>query len=151
VILCTTRSKQRYVDSDKDLDWGIIGLPNKMNVALTRAKFGLVVIGKRDILTQDRNWKAWLDFCDRNGLVSGLDDDSERANDESQRSLTRLEKVLLANEQDMEEHPDGTPRALKGVCQEDEMWTLGMQAALYAESIDDYETETWPEEGEEVS
>ncbi|KAE9364316.1 P-loop containing nucleoside triphosphate hydrolase protein, partial [Stipitochalara longipes BDJ] len=53
VILCTTRSKQRFVESDKKANWGLIGMPNKMNVALTRAKFGLIVIGKREILLSD--------------------------------------------------------------------------------------------------
>jgi superfamily I DNA and/or RNA helicase len=74
VILCTTRSKQRFVSKDKELDWGIVGMPNKMNVALTRAKFGLIVIGKKSVLAQDPNWNAWLQFCDRNGLLSGETD-----------------------------------------------------------------------------
>lgn len=73
VILCTTRSKQRFVERDRSVDWGIIGLPNKMNVALTRAKFGMIVIGRRDVLNQDKNWNHYLDFCDRNGLVDERD------------------------------------------------------------------------------
>ena len=67
VILCTTRSRQKYVSNDQELDWGIVGLPNKMNVALTRAKFGLIVVGSKNILMSDPNWKAFVDFCTRNG------------------------------------------------------------------------------------
>ncbi|KAH8648164.1 P-loop containing nucleoside triphosphate hydrolase protein [Tricladium varicosporioides] len=74
VILCTTRSKQQFVENDKSVDWGIIGLPNKMNVALTRAKFGLVVIGRREILDKDPNWKAFLGFCDPLKVVSQEDE-----------------------------------------------------------------------------
>ncbi|KAH8904124.1 P-loop containing nucleoside triphosphate hydrolase protein, partial [Coniochaeta sp. PMI_546] len=53
VILCVTRSNRRFVEKDKELSWGIIGQPNKMNVALTRAKYGLIIIGSRDVLAED--------------------------------------------------------------------------------------------------
>lgn len=53
VILCTTRSKHRFLERDRSVHWGIIGLPNKMNVALTRAKFGLILIGRGEILRQE--------------------------------------------------------------------------------------------------
>ncbi|OIW25659.1 P-loop containing nucleoside triphosphate hydrolase protein, partial [Coniochaeta ligniaria NRRL 30616] len=53
VILCVTRSSKRFVEKDKELSWGIIGQPNKMNVALTRAKYGLIIIGNRDVLVDD--------------------------------------------------------------------------------------------------
>jgi DNA polymerase III delta prime subunit len=129
VILCTTRSKERFINSDKRVNWGIIGLPNKMNVALTRAKFGLIVIGRREILLEDPNWKAFLDFCDRNGLVAGGTD----CNDIDNIEPTRLEKVLLAKERDLNDS-----RVLRGISQDDEMWTSGMQAASDMESMNEY-------------
>jgi hypothetical protein len=138
VILCTTRSKQRFIHNDKGLDWGIIGMPNKMNVALTRAKFGLIVIGKKEILFQDPNWKAFLDFCERNGLVAGNTDSGGRLHDRDRVELTRLEKVLLAKERDLGSLEDS--RVLRGISQDDEMWTSGMQAALDMESINGYGT-----------
>lgn len=142
VILCTTRSQQRFVESDKKSNWGIIGMPNAMNVALTRAKFGLIVIGKRDVLHLDPKWRAFLEFCDRNGLVAGEDNRPVRgrANNES---TTRLEKVLLAREEEPTES-----RVLKVVSQEDEMWTFGMQAALDAGSSDDYDESDHEEEND---
>lgn len=120
-----------------------------MNVALTRAKFGLIVIGKRDILLLDPCWKAFLEFCGRNGLVDGVVPD---AGQEMQNSgkVTRLEKVLLMREEEMVEDEEdegqdlgdtnGTeevkvkakPRLLRVFPQEDPMWTHGMQAALDA-------------------
>ena len=133
VILCTTRSKQQFVESDKKAGWGIIGFPNRMNVALTRAKFGLIVIGRREVLHQDPNWKAFLDFCYRNGLVAGEDDGHGPVHDGDNVERTRLEKVLLAQEQEL---PDS--EVLKVVNQDDEMWTSGMQAALDVESVDGY-------------
>jgi putative helicase MOV10L1/helicase MOV-10 len=128
VILCITRSKQQFLNQDKELDWGIIGVPNKMNVALTRAKFGLIVIGKRDILAQDPNWEEFLNFCERNGLVAGNINTGGRLRHGDQLELNRLEKVLLAKEQDLDVSENS--RVLSGISQDDEMWTTGMQAAL---------------------
>jgi len=134
VILCTTRSKQRFINSDKSADLGIIGLPNKMNVALTRAKFGLIVIGKREILFQDPNWKAFLDFCNRNGLVAGGNECDGPLHDRDNIEPTRLEKVLLAKERDLTDS-----RVLRVVSQDDEMWTSGMQATSEYDSMDESE------------
>jgi putative helicase MOV10L1/helicase MOV-10 len=103
-----------------------------MNVALTRAKFGLIVIGRREILLGDPNWKAFLDFCDRNGLVASRTDCNERPHDDN-IAPTRLEKVLLAGERDLNDS-----RVLRVVSQDDEMWTTGMQAASDMESMNMY-------------
>ncbi|RKU41525.1 hypothetical protein DL546_004731 [Coniochaeta pulveracea] len=69
VILCVTRSRRRFVEKDKELNWGIIGQPNKMNVALTRAKYGLIVLGDQDVLMDDPHWRAVLRFYYRSGSV----------------------------------------------------------------------------------
>jgi hypothetical protein len=133
VILCTTRSKQRFVSKDKELDWGIVGMPNKMNVALTRAKFGLIVIGKKSVLAQDPNWNAWLQFCDRNGLLSGETDGIRIVR---HGKLTRLEKVLINKERDENQDVNDGVRQMGVYPQEDEMWTQGMAATLEMESVD---------------
>jgi putative helicase MOV10L1/helicase MOV-10 len=138
VILCTTRSRQRYVAKDQELDWGVIGLPNKMNVALTRAKFGLIIIGKKDVLMEDFYWKTFFEFCTRNGLITG-DVDEGAPPDERYYGCTRLEKTLLMRERDMNHNDNDADRVLRGVSQEDEMWTHGMQAALDMNSEDGYD------------
>jgi putative helicase MOV10L1/helicase MOV-10 len=69
VILCVTRSRQRFVEKDKELNWGIIGQPNTMNVALTRAKYGLIILGDQDVLWDDPHWRAVLQFYYRSGSV----------------------------------------------------------------------------------
>ena len=98
MILCVTRARRRFVEKDRSLGWGIVGMPNEMNVALTRAKFGLIVVGRRAVLGEDANWKTVLDFCDRNGLVAGEGEASNpEANSEPDR-LTRIEKVLTARD-----------------------------------------------------
>lgn len=97
VILCVTRSRKRFVGRDKELGWGVIGQRNKMNVALTRAKFGLVVIGRRELLVgEDENWKAVVGFCDRNGLSVG-DQDGKREDGGGMK--TRIEMELIEAEE----------------------------------------------------
>jgi putative helicase MOV10L1/helicase MOV-10 len=109
VILCVTRSRRRFVEKDKALGWGVIGMPNKMNVALTRAKFGLIIIGDRDVLVGDPNWKAVLDFCDRNGLTVGGEGGETGGAAQAARAstrqgqLTRIEKVLMASDPERED------------------------------------------------
>ena len=70
VILCVTRSRRKFVEKDKQLGWGIIGQRNQLNVALTRAKAGLIMIGNGELLKEeDECWREMVQFCERNGCV----------------------------------------------------------------------------------
>lgn len=75
VVLCVTRSRARFVKRDQELGWGIVGMRQRMNVALTRAQAGLVVVGSREVMCGEEGgdewWREWVGFCDRNGLVAG--------------------------------------------------------------------------------
>lgn len=137
VILCVTRAKQSFVEQDRKLGWGIIGMPNKMNVALTRAKFGLVVVGKRELLVEDPNWKAFVDFCERNGLVTGGSGTcGDISGGTNLGTLTRLENVLIDKEQSMRKPPSRAWGMARGVELGQEMWQGGM-----AEMPDVYESD----------
>ncbi|KAK0716875.1 P-loop containing nucleoside triphosphate hydrolase protein [Lasiosphaeria miniovina] len=98
VILCTTRSRRRFVAKDKTLGWGIIGMPNKLNVALTRAKFGLIAIGDRKLLAAEdpEVWDPFVGFCERNGLLQGLNGRCQAS--VGNGTVTRIEQVLLASD-----------------------------------------------------
>ncbi|KAF2397332.1 P-loop containing nucleoside triphosphate hydrolase protein [Trichodelitschia bisporula] len=71
VVLCTTRGRERFVKGDAERGVGVIHQVKRLNVALTRAKEGLVVVGSSEVLGTDEAWKAWLGFCARNGLWEG--------------------------------------------------------------------------------
>lgn len=69
VILCTTRTRERFLDQDLQRGLGIIFESKRFNVAMTRAKQGLIVIGNPWILQRDPVWLAFLSFCWRNGAI----------------------------------------------------------------------------------
>jgi helicase MOV-10 len=96
VILCTTRTRDRFIDQDLAKGLGVIHEPKRFNVALTRAKEGLIVVGNPDVLKQDKNWTAFLAFCARNDLIDGAHEHSDFAEvGEGAAIVSRLEKQLL--------------------------------------------------------
>jgi helicase MOV-10 len=100
VILCTTRSSQAHLTTDIALGKGVIQQPNRMNVCLTRAQQGLIVIGHPKTLRTDPKWASWLDYCERNGLVSGPASQSLNLDMTPKKldSLPLLERYLLSQE-----------------------------------------------------
>lgn len=123
VILCVTRSRKRFVKKDQQLGWGIIGMPNKMNVALTRAKSGLIVIGRRELLMEDPHWQAFVEFCERNGLVAG----GTASGGESDYGITRLEKKLIEKERGPVLQPSHQGWGMSLTVESgEEMWANGM-------------------------
>jgi helicase MOV-10 len=95
VILCTTRTRDRFIDQDLAKGLGVIHEPKRFNVALTRAKEGLIVIGNPEVLRQDVNWTAFLAFCARNDLIEGVHVNIDLARFREGAVVSRLEKQLL--------------------------------------------------------
>lgn len=79
IVLCTTRTRRggeegnaaRFVREDRERGLGVIGEPKRFNVAISRAKEGLIVIGDPGTLTVEGDpcWEAFISFCARNGCV----------------------------------------------------------------------------------
>jgi hypothetical protein len=151
VIICTTRTRQRFVKVDTERGLGIVHQKRKMNVALTRAKEGLFVIGSPEVLDKDEHWRSFLAYCWRNGLVdkngalwdgSGLGDGK----------LGVLERALLVKEE-RETLNHGNGRALgsgnpaTGLGSEDDAWAEDLRAAMEEYDIDE---ENEDEEGEDT-
>ncbi|KAF2726253.1 hypothetical protein K431DRAFT_280280 [Polychaeton citri CBS 116435] len=96
VILCTTRSRERFLNQDLDLGFGIIHEARRFNVALTRARQGLVVLGHPALLARDKNWLQFMQFCRRNQLVDGPFDQHAVGHATPETTLvSRLERQLI--------------------------------------------------------
>ena len=50
------------VRSNPEKNVGFLADPRRLNVALTRARRGLIVIGDPSTLRSDKNWEAWLEY-----------------------------------------------------------------------------------------
>lgn len=67
VVLSTTRTA----------GLGFLADPRRVNVALTRAKRGLVVLGSAALLRTDPHWHAWLEHSARPSATQPRDADEE--------------------------------------------------------------------------
>ncbi len=63
------------VRSNKGGNVGFLENERRVNVALTRAKHGLIIIGNIHTLREDPSWRRLIDFMDGEGvIVNGFDE-----------------------------------------------------------------------------
>ncbi|KAJ4480980.1 P-loop containing nucleoside triphosphate hydrolase protein [Lentinula aciculospora] len=90
VIISCVRSSARFLVEDGQKGIGLLFEKKRMNVAITRAKELLVIIGNGNLLKRDPYWKGFLQFASRNTLYVGpellLEDDGAW--------ISRLESVV---------------------------------------------------------
>ncbi|KAG9044287.1 hypothetical protein FS837_008417 [Tulasnella sp. UAMH 9824] len=72
ILITTVRSQVSNVAHDLKHVLGFLVNPRRMNVALTRAKALLVVVGNPNILGLDPLWRKFLNYVHRNGGWKGL-------------------------------------------------------------------------------
>jgi len=89
VILCTTRSREQFLEQDVKKGYGIIYERKRLTVATTRAKEGMIYIGNPFILQRDPAWKAILGFCYRHGLMKDVSFSGPSSSSSSVASHTR--------------------------------------------------------------
>ncbi len=61
VLLSTVRSSMGFGRGEISDDLGFLKCPKRFNVAITRAKSLLIVIGDANLLKHNENWKALID------------------------------------------------------------------------------------------
>ncbi|MEW5312365.1 MAG: hypothetical protein WDW38_004006 [Sanguina aurantia] len=71
MIISTVRSSAEYIDFDKRFQLGFVANPKRFNVAITRAKAVLIIIGNPSVLASDIHWRALLQFIQSNGGCTG--------------------------------------------------------------------------------
>ncbi|KAG5646161.1 hypothetical protein DXG03_004214 [Asterophora parasitica] len=90
VIISCVRSNPRFLKEDMSKGLGLVFEKKRMNVAITRAKELLVVIGNGEVLKRDPYWNGFLEFAIRNKLYVGPPLDLEM----SGNYVSRLEHVF---------------------------------------------------------
>ncbi|XP_049791620.1 putative helicase MOV-10 isoform X1 [Schistocerca nitens] len=71
IVISTVRSSVELLDDDYKHHLGFLKNPKRFNVAVTRAKALLIVVGNPNVLQYDRSWKSLLEFCRKNGAYTG--------------------------------------------------------------------------------
>ena len=79
IIVSTVRSSDEHLESDAAHALGFVRSPKRFNVAVTRAKALLVVVGNPHVLRLDPCWRALLESARRVGAYRGcaLRDESD--------------------------------------------------------------------------
>ena len=60
IIISTVRSSENYLPFDDKHKLGFLSNPKRFNVAVTRAKSLLVVVGNPNVLVHDHSWRQFL-------------------------------------------------------------------------------------------
>ncbi|XP_041837310.1 putative helicase mov-10-B.1 isoform X2 [Melanotaenia boesemani] len=81
IMVSTVRSSIDYVKMDKDYNIGFLSNRKRFNVALTRAKSLLIVVGNPVTLKTDPNWEKFISYCVKMQGYTGVDLKYEKEDD----------------------------------------------------------------------
>ncbi|CAM8923535.1 unnamed protein product [Rhodiola kirilowii] len=71
IIVSSVRSTVKHNEFDQTFSLGFISNPKRFNVAMTRAKSLLVIVGNPHIICKDTNWNQLLWYCADNNSYQG--------------------------------------------------------------------------------
>lgn len=72
IILSTVRADTEYLRHDRRFNLGFIFNDKRINVAISRAKSLLIVIGDTSVLASDPTWKDFMDYCQSLGTLKSF-------------------------------------------------------------------------------
>nr|CAD7600596.1 unnamed protein product [Timema genevievae] len=72
IIISTVRSSHELLEDDYKFRLGFLDNPKRFNVAMTRAKSLLIVVGNPNILQCDYYWHQLLNYCHKNDAYRGV-------------------------------------------------------------------------------
>ncbi|XP_070704660.1 putative helicase mov-10-B.1 [Pempheris klunzingeri] len=73
IMVSTVRSSMNYVKMDKDFNIGFLSNEKRFNVAVTRARSLLIVVGNPVILNKDPTWEKFISYCVKEKGYIGFD------------------------------------------------------------------------------
>jgi len=71
IIVSTVRSDKSFLSFDSKHALGFLQNPKRFNVAVTRAKALLVVVGSANVLCEDEQWRAFIEYCHQHRAYDG--------------------------------------------------------------------------------
>ncbi|NXU36060.1 SDE3 helicase, partial [Drymodes brunneopygia] len=92
ILISTVRSCSTYLQFDQTFRLGFLKNPKRLNVAITRAKALLIVVGNPTVLSKDPHWHRLLRYCNEEGSYTGYPyKDESTAEDRITNDLHRLQ------------------------------------------------------------
>lgn len=101
IIISTVRSSTDFDDQDKFFNLGFISNPKRFNVAVTRAKGLLIVVGNPRILGSDPCWGRFLTHCQEQTSYRGFDFDQSVAS-----LVEQLQDCILTDAEHVEDEDE---------------------------------------------
>lgn len=95
IIVSTVRTSKELIAYDSRFHLGFVSNSKRMNVAMTRAKALLIVVGDPNVLAEDRHWWRLLKHCYDNGAYTGAPfnfqrNDMSSVDDNIARALSQM-------------------------------------------------------------
>lgn len=72
ILVSTVRSSHDYTEIDKQFNLGFVKNEKRFNVAVTRAKALLIVVGNPRVLKTDHIWARFIQYCRDEGGYTGF-------------------------------------------------------------------------------
>ncbi|XP_064604898.1 putative helicase MOV-10 [Liolophura sinensis] len=72
IIVSTVRCQPDWLEMDREFHLGFLDNPKRFNVAITRSRALLIVVGNPLILSKDTYWNSFFEFCHKNGGYTGM-------------------------------------------------------------------------------
>ncbi|XP_062365435.1 helicase MOV-10 isoform X1 [Cinclus cinclus] len=92
ILISTVRSCSTYLQFDQTFRLGFLKNPKRFNVAITRAKALLIVVGNPTVLSKDHHWHRFLRYCQEQGGYTGYPyEDESTAEDRIAEELRMLQ------------------------------------------------------------
>eukprot|EP00526_Cylindrotheca_closterium_P000406 CAMPEP_0113660700 /NCGR_PEP_ID=MMETSP0017_2-20120614/33041_1 /TAXON_ID=2856 /ORGANISM="Cylindrotheca closterium" /LENGTH=890 /DNA_ID=CAMNT_0000575355 /DNA_START=492 /DNA_END=3164 /DNA_ORIENTATION=- /assembly_acc=CAM_ASM_000147 len=91
IILSTVRAEREEVSNDLRYNLGFVANPKRFNVAVTRAKALLIVVGCPSVLALDEeNWLPFMKYCHENGSWVGEDWDPSMVSEDGMQDAASI-------------------------------------------------------------
>ncbi|GAA6103763.1 putative helicase mov-10-B.1 [Tachysurus ichikawai] len=95
IIVSTVRSNSEYLTLDAIFNIGFLKNEKRFNVAVTRARALLIIVGNPVILSTDTSWSKFIDYCTEEGGCTGFNRTSVEGTEEV---VTRLMALRIHTE-----------------------------------------------------